>query len=176
MLKDNNKTRRELKVGDKVTFLETLYPFKKFGEIIVSTYMASFKGTQCTISHINQDNTFKIKEDERGYSFSRDMIKEPSLRKDYIIDLEYLKEQDIAICCETIEKCKELFLTLNDFGVVWNNDTEIEWKEIYEYVFKECNCFSLTQDGKLEYCSSNWYWENGYRVVNFKDIKIVKNK
>lgn len=71
-----NSQTKELKIGDKITFLDTLLPFKRYGDTMTSIYMTTFKGRECIISHINEDNTFRIKEDDKEYSFSRGMTKE----------------------------------------------------------------------------------------------------
>ena len=96
--KVENPKVKELKVGDKVTFLDVLSPFKRYGETIASTYMASFKGKQCTVSYINEDNTFKIEEDNKGYLFSRGMTKDYTMIDEKLhFDLDYFKEQDVDI-------------------------------------------------------------------------------
>lgn len=176
LIKVENPKVKELKVGDKVTFLDVLSPFKRYGETIASMYMASFKGRQCTISHINEDNTFEIKEDDKNFSFSRGMTKEYTNIEDFVVDLDYLKEQDIAICCKSAEENKKLFEVLNELDVTWCDGDALVWDNDWEFVSEDEDCFSLTQNGKLEYCNSKWYWEHGYRVVNFDDIQIAKNK
>lgn len=74
-----NNNIKELKVGDKISFLDNLSPFRRYGDIMTSPYMSSFRGKQCTISSINKDNTFNIKEDTHKCCFSRGMTNEYSM-------------------------------------------------------------------------------------------------
>lgn len=77
--KAENTKIKELKVGDKITFLDTLLPFKRYGDILATMYITTFKGRECKVTHINNDNTFRIEEDDNEYSFSRGMTKEYTL-------------------------------------------------------------------------------------------------
>ena len=169
--KVENPNAKELKVGDKVIFLDIISPFKRYGETIASTYMASFKGKQCTVSYINEDNTFKIEEDNKGYLFSRGMTKDYTMIDEKLhFDLDYFKEQDVAIRCETAKECEELFKILRNYNITWCDGDCLIWDNDWEFIYEDGDCFSLTPNGRLEFCNANWYWKDGFRVVSFRNV------
>ena len=86
------------------------------------------------------------------------------------IDLDYFKEQDVAIRCETAKECEELFKILRNYNITWCDGDCLIWDNDWEFIYEDGDCFSLTPNGRLEFCNANWYWKDGFRVVSFRNV------
>lgn len=77
LLKLNTKSKlKQLEVGDVVDFIDKIEEHKRYGVLVSTRHMANFQGRKCTVSEIDSDRTFKIKEDELGYWFDKSMLKQ----------------------------------------------------------------------------------------------------
>lgn len=66
---------RIIKEGDRIVFVDNLFMYKRFGDVVVTPYMATFRGKEATVLCVFGDY-FHIKESDFLFKFSKGMIKE----------------------------------------------------------------------------------------------------
>ena len=64
----------KLKIGDKVRIRKDLEVFKKYGDVIVVPSMEEWFGETVTVSFIDSDGDFKIKEDDQCWAWALEMV------------------------------------------------------------------------------------------------------
>ncbi len=95
---------------------------------------------------------------------------------------ERLKNNKIAINCDTIEKAKQLFEILDNWNIIW-----VSGRNLYDYEnFRwessgEKTCYTLRnyfrrEDDKLGYSSIKFYQDEGYEIWAFEEFMEEYNK
>lgn len=90
-------------------------------------------------------------------------------------DLEYFKNNKVAINCETEEEAKELFKILKEYGVKWWGDVELNIDETHWNDYQENTYYEINTINELSY-SYNFYKNNNYKIIKFKDIEFKRKK
>lgn len=73
---------------------------------------------------------------------------------------------DKAVHCDTEEKANEFLKLAHRFGWEWLSRRSLLEINNY-YRFQEKTCYLVGRDG-FKYCDKDFYIENGYEVVEFK--------
>lgn len=100
---------------------------------------------------------------ELGYDF--EIIDSPNTYFD-----RFLNSERIAIHCETKKEAKKLFTMLEEKGIRWCNGKEINDNLTYWEEYGDVICYDNRIKG-LSYWSRRHYEEEGYEIVEFKDLQ-----
>ena len=83
-------------------------------------------------------------------------------------DLEYFKNNKVAINCETEDEAKELFEILKEYG--------LKWSSLFLSVYSENTentCYTISEDLDWAYADVKFYEEDtNYEIIKFKDINL----
>ena len=91
--------------------------------------------------------------------------------------LERAKIEKIAIHTTTEEQAIKLLSELDKKGYEWDNGEKLTDKTYYG-VFRENTCYNFTPDfrpilnKKIMYGPLDWYQDEGYTIIEFKDINF----
>lgn len=90
--------------------------------------------------------------------------------------IERFKNKKIAVHCKTQKEYDELMELLEEHNLKWGSGAKhLNYYEIYKE--KTCIVFNFFKDGLLGYCYMEFYKNNGYKIVDYKDfIKTVKKE
>ena len=89
--------------------------------------------------------------------------------------LERAETEKIAIHTRTEKQAKALLKALDKRGYRWTEGIKLNSTTWYG-VFRKDTCYSFydyyrkLQDKEVRYCSFNWYKNEGYTIIEFKDI------
>lgn len=87
-------------------------------------------------------------------------------------DLEYFKNNKVAINCETRDEAKELFKILKLYGIKWYGNKKLDINNTYWDDYKQYVCYSVDEVNELSYARHKYYNINDYEIIKFKDIEF----
>lgn len=83
--------------------------------------------------------------------------------------LERAKSEKIAVHTPTAEQAKTLLTELDEKGYVWNGGEKLTTEICYE-AFREDTCYDFDLNKQVWYDSCGYCQEEGYTIIEFKDI------
>ena len=90
-------------------------------------------------------------------------------------DLEYFKNNKVAINCETEDEAKELIRVLKEYGIKWYNGDELDVEATYWNYYEKNTYYKINTINKLSY-GYNFYKNNNYKIIKFKYIEFKRKK
>jgi hypothetical protein len=92
-------------------------------------------------------------------------------------NLKDLLENNTAVSCKTKKQAKELFKELQILGYIWKGGEKLSAKNTYYSTYKEETCYTIDNtQGIIAYQDITYFKENGYKIIQIKDIIIKKQK
>jgi hypothetical protein len=90
-------------------------------------------------------------------------------------NLKDLLENNTAVSCKTKKQAKELFKELQILGYIWKGGEKLSAKNTYYSTYKEETCYTIdNMQGIIAYQDITYFKENGYKIIQIKDIIIKK--
>lgn len=90
-------------------------------------------------------------------------------------DLEYFKNNKVVINCEIEDEAKELIRVLKEYGIKWYNNDELDVYKTYWNYYEENTYYKINTINELSY-GYNFYKNNNYKIIKFKDIEFKRKK
>ena len=75
------------------------------------------------------------------------------------------KNNKIAVHCKTEEEAKDFCKQMHEYGLKWDNSTNLYIERTNWHVLKEKTCY--TNHGR--YCDKDYYVENDYKILEWSD-------
>lgn len=91
-------------------------------------------------------------------------------------DLEYFKNNKVAINCETEDEARELLKILKEYGVKWGDDNELDINDSCWDIHENETCYEI-EFGELNYSCCIYYEKESaydYEIIKFKDIEFER--
>lgn len=94
-------------------------------------------------------------------------------------DLDYFKNNNVVINCESEKESKELFRILKEYGInEWADSNELNINNTYWDMYKNDTCYEIEFGKSLTYTDC-WYYKeeafDDYEIIKFKDIDFKRS-
>lgn len=164
------------KVGDKVKVVDV-----NGYEIYTNKEMQGMLGEIFTIKSITFNGYYNVNENQWVWGASNlELVEESTKIRVYNIDnklvtlsLQYIKENRVAIHCDTEEKADEFLSKLDKEGVTWCSGESVIGFSKYD-TYGEATCYDLyyEDNNTLRYYNINYYSRNAYNIYKYaKDVE-----